>query len=467
MTRMPLIIDSSRALRTPQDVAGLVQAIVAASPNDESDWVEWKNGLILQKKDDACQLARHILGMANRRPAEAARHVGGCGYVVIGAEPGSCVGVAEIDPADLGGGIQPYLGPEGPSWSAQYVRHQGCSVLVITIEPPRRGDRIFTLQKEFGKYTAGMVFVRHPGRTVQAGPGDIRALEERYAAPGQPITLHVGPAGPASTVSIRSITNLSPLLDAWEQRRRDELLPPPPRPYGPFHFESDEKETIAATAQVAERAREAFHIADIALNAIAQRDDRTEHEYRAEVERYLSECREYYSELAVARLAQGGALMSLVLVNTSDRNYADVYAEIHVPRRLIVLDPDDFADLRDPPDPPRERGTWPPPQADLPLSLLQGGYLSGLDLPPAQSSPRFTVSASGPFVIVGYDVGRVRPEEHVRLDPVLTFGVDEPARALEIGWTVTTGNVDGIARGAFNASVTEPSNSLTIVPELG
>jgi hypothetical protein len=158
--------------------------------------------------------------------------------------------------------------------------------------------------------------------------------------------------------------------------------------------------------------------------------------------------------------------MSPVLANTSDRNYTEVHAEIHVPGKWTVLDPDDFADLREPPDPPRKRGTSLMPQPYLPPVLFQGIYPPGLDLPPVQPPPRFTVSTSGPFVIIGYDISRVRPEEHIRLDPVLIFGVDEPARALEIGWTVTTGNVDGIARGAFTGSVTEPANSVTIVPEL-
>src|SRR5260221_11081524 len=32
-------------------------------------------------------------------------------------------------------------------------------------------------------YPAGTIFVGYPGRTEIAGPGDIRALEDRYAAP--------------------------------------------------------------------------------------------------------------------------------------------------------------------------------------------------------------------------------------------------------------------------------------------
>jgi hypothetical protein len=38
------------------------------------------------------------------------------------------------------------------------------------------------LRKEFPKYLAGTVFVRRQGNTSEAGPDDIRALEDRFAA---------------------------------------------------------------------------------------------------------------------------------------------------------------------------------------------------------------------------------------------------------------------------------------------
>jgi len=179
---MSLAVDASRALRSPQELSELVDAIFGASENDESDWIEWKSTLGLHEKDAQGTIARNVLGMANRQPKYAARYAGGRGYIVVGAEPGNCVGVDEIDPAVFGQGIQPYLGAEGPGWGAQYVHHHGKSVLVVTVEPPRPGDRIFTLQKEFSKYRAGTVFVRRQGRTVQAEPGDIRALEDRFAS---------------------------------------------------------------------------------------------------------------------------------------------------------------------------------------------------------------------------------------------------------------------------------------------
>jgi hypothetical protein len=54
---------------------------------------------------------------------------------------------------------------------------------VITVEPPAAGDRIRTLQREFQPYLAGAIFVRRQGRTVPALPGDIQALEDRFAEP--------------------------------------------------------------------------------------------------------------------------------------------------------------------------------------------------------------------------------------------------------------------------------------------
>jgi hypothetical protein len=192
---MAVVIDTSRALRTPGDLVSLVRAIVAALPEDELDWIEWKCSGDLSDKSTQGTIARHILGMANRRPEQAALRAQGCGYLVFGAEPGSVPGVTPVDPSQLDQGVQPYLGPDGPAWSPQYVQEAGATVLVITAERPEPGHRIFTLEKEFTRSgeracLAGTVFVRRPGRTLQAGPGDIRALAERFAAPAQAAEAH-------------------------------------------------------------------------------------------------------------------------------------------------------------------------------------------------------------------------------------------------------------------------------------
>ena len=194
-------VDTSRALRTQEELLVLVRGIVAGLPEDELDWIEWKIAGDLTSKVTAGNMARHVLGMANRIPDRSALHVQGCGYLVMGAEPGSLRGIRPVDPAVLNQAVQPYLGPtsEGPAWTPQYVSDGDVVVLVVIVEPPLPGHRIFTLRKEFRvgekddtkTYRAGTIFVRYPGRTEMAQPGDIRALEDRYAGPALEAVSHV------------------------------------------------------------------------------------------------------------------------------------------------------------------------------------------------------------------------------------------------------------------------------------
>lgn len=165
---------------------------MAAEAEDELDWIEWKIAGDLSKAPTQGTIARHILGMANRMPDRAVIHAGGYGYLIMGAQPGSIPGTARVDPASLGQGVQSWLGTEGPAWWPHYDEAQGFPVLVVTVALPQPGQRAFTLPKALGattprgsskEYPAGTIFVRHPGRTEIAGPGDIRALEDRYAAP--------------------------------------------------------------------------------------------------------------------------------------------------------------------------------------------------------------------------------------------------------------------------------------------
>jgi hypothetical protein len=63
---MTLRIDISGALNTHDGRAALVRAVVAAQPEDELDWIEWKIAGDLSKGWTQGTIARHILGMATR-----------------------------------------------------------------------------------------------------------------------------------------------------------------------------------------------------------------------------------------------------------------------------------------------------------------------------------------------------------------------------------------------------------------
>lgn len=189
---MAISFDSAAAPGTAEEAAAVVDAVLAASPADELDWIEWKSSLELSNKTVRGILARHILGMANRPSDSAAANADGRGFVVVGAEPENRCGVEAADPADLSQGIDSFLGPERPSWRMNYDDRDGLPVLVLTVAAPRPGDPVFTLHKELqvvspsGKqkeYPRGTIFVRYPGRTEVARPEDVRALLERHVAP--------------------------------------------------------------------------------------------------------------------------------------------------------------------------------------------------------------------------------------------------------------------------------------------
>src|SRR5580704_4500936 len=96
---MAVMLDTSRALRTPEDRLTLVRAVVGAMAEDELDWIEWKIAGDLVSKGTAGTIARHVLGLANRMPGRARLQAEGCGYLIMGAEPGSMPGIVPADPA--------------------------------------------------------------------------------------------------------------------------------------------------------------------------------------------------------------------------------------------------------------------------------------------------------------------------------------------------------------------------------
>ena len=194
---MAVDIDTSKALRGVADLQRLVTAVAEAdSEHDEPDWLEWKSTLDLSAKEGCFPVARAILGMANRLPDRAALTCEGLGFVVVGAEPSSCPGIATVDPATLTQLIEPYVGgADGPAWTPTYVPADGVTVLVVTVEAPGQGDPIFTLRREFDKARSGVVFVRKHGCTVPADAGDMDALQARLVAARPPTALEVGLIG--------------------------------------------------------------------------------------------------------------------------------------------------------------------------------------------------------------------------------------------------------------------------------
>jgi hypothetical protein len=74
-----------RAIRSAADRVRLVEA-VRDSPagTQESDWLEWKGSLELAKPAGRFEIARFILGAANREVERAAAAADGTAYSLVG-----------------------------------------------------------------------------------------------------------------------------------------------------------------------------------------------------------------------------------------------------------------------------------------------------------------------------------------------------------------------------------------------
>ena len=273
---MALSIDTGRALRRPSDLHELVVAIMAAGNADESSWIEWKSSADLTTPAGSFMIARSILGFANREAAAARRFTDGLAYLVVGAEPGSAPGVAEIDLADVENALRPYLGSDGPTWGATYVRIEDTPVLVITIEAPSPGDPIYSLRKSYqgdkGKGgNEGTVFVRGLAATQPASASHIDMLQSRLLqgrADGASLDLVIdwSPEGFAVT----PLDVADDALDEWVDARRQTLLA---------------RQSPASTVMAVGNLLAALS------PTVTTRDSRSPEEFNAELEEHLASCR--------------------------------------------------------------------------------------------------------------------------------------------------------------------------------
>lgn len=185
---MVLKIDSSRALRTHDQLAQLVDAVLSADSSDESRAIEWKSQYAnLLAPEAGFAIGRAVLGMANRPVTVARPHFEGVGYVLVGVEPGQLHGQIVPDSATVTNSIGRYAGNSWPLWDARTVSVRGHQILIVTVEPPRPGDRIALLQKSFqpargSEVAEGTIFIRQSGFTDRAKKQDIEQLQERLLA---------------------------------------------------------------------------------------------------------------------------------------------------------------------------------------------------------------------------------------------------------------------------------------------
>lgn len=183
-----------RALRSVLD------HIVAVGDEAETTYLEVKSSLDLARTAGVAKVAKFLLGAANRRPKEAARHFRGYAVLVIGAQRGSAPGIPRgVEAHELEDRLRPYLGPQFPAFEFGRIGvDDDREVLFVIAQPPQDGQAIFPCHKGFqgedrrDNLEDGAIYVRGTSNTRPARAGEVLALVERARGGGKsPIELDV------------------------------------------------------------------------------------------------------------------------------------------------------------------------------------------------------------------------------------------------------------------------------------
>ena len=293
-----LEIDHARAARSHSERLAIIRAIITAPQHEpETDWLEWKSELDVSSAEGAFKAARSILGFGNRDPDYVARYARGCTYLVVGAEPGSLVGVTPHDPADVEQWISPYIARGEPQWSVDYLDLDGTTVMFITIEAPEWGDPIFTLQKGGTKTMSGAIYVRGNGKTEQASPQEVRRLSERTRRSDERLTVGVEWHRPPTLVALADTSEQEMAFLRGEQVRLER-----------------------------------FTLRSNPLISSLDRERRTEEEYDAECEGYLRQAATRHRLAIEQKLIETGLTrVALRVCNPTDLNFPKTQVVVRLP----------------------------------------------------------------------------------------------------------------------------------------
>ncbi|MFF3359861.1 helix-turn-helix domain-containing protein [Streptomyces sp. NPDC002917] len=408
---MTLNVPLDRPFRSPVQLKELVSAVKNGGEHDESDWIEWKSTYDLTSKEVRATLARHIIAMANRAVGKSSTIAGGYGYIIVGAEAGNIEGVSTVDLADLESGIRPYLGHQGPEWTATYVILDSRNILVLAVEPPKNGDPIFTLHRAFDKYIPGMIFVRRMAQTVQAGPGEVLELTSRATVSRRRQDLMLNAS--KDPVVLPTWSGLDELIEKRKEARfADCMRPATPSPKGSLPFSQQPM------------------------------DHRSKATYRREVEEHVTKYGTYLRDIALQRyINENYGQLKLRIVNSDHINHQSVRVELAFPNWLIALSADDYLDREI--IPPRR----PTPLGEgMAISSIIGDYSQTLYTGPRDFDLRLEEGRAT------FNVSSVRAEEIVEL-PCLNFIAHSRKEDTQgISWSITSLNSDGRSRGSFQLS---------------
>ncbi|MFF5205849.1 hypothetical protein [Streptosporangium sp. NPDC000396] len=462
---MALDFDTRSAPRRPADLVTLAEAVFEASIADEFTWLEWKSTLDLASKHGCHHIARAIIGFANRMPDEAARFTEGCAYVVVGIEPNSLAGITPIDVVDLDKGLTPYLGTPGPRWRPTYVTvtlpSGSAQVLIVEVEAPRWGDPIFCMHKELEGVAEGTIFVRGPGVTRRATARDLAALEARVRRGAQQIEAEVLLRAGAP---VRPIDSSEDAVGQWLQQEERAVMA------SLLRWEREQRRQNDPAAEYAALQARTRALGQSLRPGVMREipEDRSPQEYREQVAGYLERCADSWAQALAPGAAAHVTPIELELHNLLAANLAEVEVRLYVPGDVQAVRPrpaelivanENFVPL-----PARPRPFGPRQASVFDESLYSAARTSGFSMmtsrPTCPAVPRIE---NGGSVTITFPPVHLRPDQRVRLDPIVLV-VDAPAPSIVLAeWWATSTSMNGTAYGQLPIPIASDPLPLAVV----
>lgn len=446
-------IDTTRAMRTDDELRMLVEAIHGSRPEaQETNWLEWKNGLDLTKAAGKFAVSKAILGFANRSVEQAQLTFEGAAYMVVGVAPGAAVGVGAVDHADLGQAIKTYV--NGTRWTPFYIPFDGVTVLVIVIEAPRPGDPIHTLQKTYNdgaKYNAaaGTVFYRGTAQTEPAGTGEIDMLSKRLVQGAQRPELDLALGCTADPIVRLHVEQEE--LDDWLRRREAFIRansgkPPDRPPPRPKPAPNPARPSWAPYASLSSLSGYTDPLASMLRYA----DPEDAEEFERRVTDYVTKMRHLLLDNVVREIVldDDANTVHFAVGNKTDDPVTGVQLTVRIPNSglLVYTSPPSVDDL-----PPRPK--WPDPLDQVLPNVLASSYRSpSLDFFPHAG----LVVDKGDVFEVTWNVGDLRPHEEA--DGFTITFLPGPNSAEPI-------SVEMIARAMDRRGTRKETKQLTVAPE--
>lgn len=386
-------------MRTDEELRTLVKAIHGSpAGTQETNWLEWKNGLDVSKTAGRFSVAKAILGFANCSVEQSQLACEGAAYMVVGVQPGAAAGVGAVDHAELGQAIKTYV--HGTRWTPFYIPFEGVTVLVVVVEPPRSGDPIHPLRKAYDRFDRGTIFHRGTAHTEPAGPEEIEMLSRRLVQGvlKPELDLALG----CTAEPIIPINFEQEQLEDWLRRREafiransgrpPDRPAPPSRPTGPAGLAGMSTFDLAGSIG-AQRFGNLFA------------DPKDAKEFEKRLQNYLAKMRRLLLDNVVRDIVldDGANTVHFAVANETDDPVSGVQLTVRVEKRGLVVStsPPSADDL-----PPRPK--WPDPLDQIRATALASSYRSpALDFYPRAGS---VVDRSDVYEVT-WDVGDLRPRE--------------------------------------------------------